>query len=140
MMNYDIIFYISKKTAYSERALTKALSQIRFQKQRVASSTTPTELGKKVTESLRRCPLTVIIGGLSSIDDDNLSTVLSRVLSNSSLTLKNLRKLTAPSGHSGYIIRYQNQILLALPDSPEDIREMLSPALLEFIKEKCAAC
>ena len=87
-------------------------------------------------ESLRLCPLSVIIGGLSSIDDDNLAVVLSRVLSNSGLTLNNMRKITASSGHKGYIIRYKNQILLALPDSPDDVEEILSEPLLKYIVEK----
>lgn len=135
-MKYDIIFYISKKTAYCEKKLCKALSQIGGEKSRVIYATSPTELGDEVCESLRLCPLSVIIGGLSSLDDDNLAVVLSRVLSNSGLTLNNMRKITASSGHKGYIIRYRNQILLALPDSPDDIEEILSENLLKYIEEK----
>lgn len=135
-MKYDLIFYISKKTSYCEKKLSKALSQIEGEKNRVVYATTPTELGDEVCESLRLCPLVAIVGGLSSIDDDNLATVLSRVLSNSGLTLNNLRKITASSGHKGYIIRYKSQILLALPDSPADIEEMLKEPLLRYIREK----
>lgn len=135
-MKYDIIFYISKKTSYCEKKLTKALSRIDAEKNRVIYATSPTELGDEVCESLRLCPLSVIIGGLSSIDDDNLAVVLSRVLSNSGLTLNNMRKITASSGHKGYIIRYKNQILLALPDSPDDVEEILSDSLLKYIAEK----
>ena len=135
-MKYDIIFYISKKTSYCEKKLTKALSQTGAEKNRVIYAVSPTELGDEVCESLRLCPLTVIIGGLSSIDDDNLAVVLSRVLSNSGLTLNHMRKITASSGHKGYIIRYKNQILLALPDSPDDIEEILSDSLVKYIEEK----
>ena len=135
-MKYDIIFYISRKTAYCEKALVKALSEIDAEKERAVYATSPTELGEEVCESLRRCPLAVIIGGLSSMGDENLSTVLSRVFSNSGLTLKNMRKITASSKKVGYVIRYKGQILLALPDSPEDIGEILSQSLLRYIREK----
>ena len=135
-MKYDLIFYISKKTGYCERALRKALAQIAAEPNRIVSATSPTMLGEEVSHSLRICPLAVIIGGFGSSDDDNLATVLSRVFSNSTVGLENMRKLRAESGSEGYIVRYKNQILLALPDSPKDIREMLGDELLEFIKDK----
>ena len=135
-MKYDIIFYISKKTAYCEKKLSKALSEIDGEKNRVVYATSPTELGDEVCKSLRLCQVAAIIGGLSSIADDNLATVLSRVLSNSGLTLNHMRKITASSGHAGYIIRYKNQILLALPDSPDDVEEILSDSLIKYIAEK----
>ena len=136
-MKYDLIFYISKKTSYCEKTLRKALSAIDGEARRVVSATTPVMLGEAVADSLRLCPLTVIIGGFNSYEDDNLATVLSRVFSNSTLTLENMRKLRSDSAE-GYIIRYKSQILLALPDSPRDIDQMLTEELLTFISEKTA--
>lgn len=134
-MKYNLIFYLSRKTSYCEKALTKKLSLIGGEKHRIISATSPVALGEEVSRGLRTCPLTVIIGGLSSADDDNLATVLSRVFSNSSLTLENMRKLSA--GHEeGYIIRYKSQILLALPDSPDAIGKMCSEELLHYISDK----
>lgn len=135
-MRYDLIFYLSKKTGYCEKRIRSLMKKADGELHGVCSASEPTVLGEKVCDSLRSCPLAVIVGGLRSADDDNLSTVLSRVLSNSGLTLENMRKLTAPSGEQGYIIRYKSQILLALPDSPDDIESMLGDNLLEYIKEK----
>ena len=135
-MKYDLIFYISKKTSYCEKAVRRSLAQIGGEIHRVVGAISPTMLGEEVSRSLRVCPMAVIVGGLSSDEDDNLATVLSRVFSNSALTLENMRRLTAASGSSGYIVRCRNQILLALPDSPGDIEEMFSEELLAFISEK----
>lgn len=135
-MKYDLIFYLSKKTAYCEKALKKALKTIGGEPNRIVSTTTPVSLGEEVTHSLRLCALTIIVGGLGSYDDDNLATVLSRVFSNSSLSLENMRRLNAESGAAGYIIRYKSQILLALPDSPQDIESMCSADLLRYIQDK----
>lgn len=135
-MKYNLIFYISKKTSYCEKAVRKALSVIGGDVYRITGATTPVALGEEVSRSLKICPLTVIVGGFNSMDDDNLATVLSRVFSNSALTLDNMRKLSSDSGKEGYIIRYKSQILLALPDSPQDIEAMCSEELLNFIKEK----
>ena len=135
-MKYDLIFYISKKTSYCERAARRALGKIDAEPHRIVGATTPTELGAEVSHSLRICPMAVIIGGLGSDYDDNLATVLSRVFSNSSLTLENMRKLKSADGDEGYIIRYRSQILLALPDSPDAVEELCTDELLSFIKDK----
>ncbi len=135
-MKYDLIFYISKKTSYCEKALRKALGRISGEPYRIVGATSPTELGAQVSRSLSVCPMAVIIGGLGSDEDDNLATVLSRVFSNSSLSLDNMRRLSSESGTAGYIVRYKSQILLALPDSPEGISEMLTDDLLSYIKDK----
>ena len=138
-MKYDLIFYISKKTSYCERSLRKALGKIGGEPHRIVGATSPTELGAEVSRSLSICPMAVIIGGLGSDEDDNLATVLSRVFSNSPLSLDNMRRLSSESGEAGYIIKYKSQILLALPDSPEDISEMLTDDLLSFIDDKLSA-
>lgn len=136
IMKYNLIFYISKKTSYCERAVRKALQKIDGEVHQIIGVTTPIALGEEVTHSLRICPLTVIVGGFNSMDDDNLATVLSRVFSKSPLSLENMRKLTSQNGTEGYIIRYKTQILLALPDSPEDIESMFSEELLSYISDK----
>ncbi|MEE3492608.1 hypothetical protein [Ruminococcus sp.] len=135
-MKYNLIFYLSRKTSYCEKALKKALAPIGGEAHLITSATTPVELGAQVSRSLKLCPLTVIIGGFDSFEDDNLRVVLSRVFSNSALTLDNMRKLSAESGSEGYIIRDKNQILLSFPDSPEDITEMCGEELLEYIDSK----
>ena len=135
-MKYNLIFYLSRKTSYCEKALKKALSPIGAEAHQITSATTPVELGAQVSRSLKLCPLTVIIGGFNSFEDDNLRVVLSRVFSNSKLTLDNMRKLSTESGSEGYIVRDKNQILLALPDSPDDITEICSEELQEYIGSK----
>lgn len=135
-MKYDLIFYIAKKTGYCEKRIRRVLSAIEGEPHRIVSATNPSLLGEEVTHSLRLCPLVVIIGGLRSMDDDNLATVLSRVFSLSGIPLSNMRRLSAESGAEGYIIRYKSQMILALPDSPDDIEDMLSEDVLAYIKEK----
>ena len=107
-MKYDLIFYIAKNT----------------------------DLGEEVTHSLRLCRLAVIVGGLHSLEDDNLATVLSRVFSIAGISLNNMRKLSCESGAEGYLIRYKTQMILALPDDPDNIEQLLSEDVLNYLKEK----
>ena len=141
-MKYDLIFYLAKKTGYCEKRLRSVMKPAGAETNRIVSAASPSELGEQTAHSLRLCPLVVIVGGLRSTDDDNLATVLSRVLSNSALTLDNTRKLTVPGKNpdcgdaAGYIIRYKSQMILALPDEPDAIEAILTPDLLAYIKEK----
>lgn len=136
-MKYDLTFYIAKKTGYCEKRLKRIMMAIGFEPNRIVSATSPTMLGEEVTHSLRLCRLAVIIGGLHSPDDDNLATVLSRVFSVASgISLKNMRKLPLSSGVEGYIIRYKTQMILALPDNPDDIEQMLTGDVLDYISQK----
>lgn len=137
-MKYDLIFYISKRTGYCERRVRKRLAEIEGEPHRIVSATSPTALGEEVSHSLRLTNLAVIVGGLGTLEDDNLATVLSRVFSNTTLTLDNMRRLTADNGENGYIIRYKTQMILALPDHPDAIDEMLTPELLSYIRDKIA--
>lgn len=138
-MKYDLIFYLSKKTGYCERRLRAELAKADGEPRRIVSAREPVALGERVCESLAVCPLVVIVGGMRSADDDNLSIVLSRVMSRAGLTLENTRRLSAPSGAQGYIIRCKQQILLALPDNPNDIAQMFSDDLLRYIGDKINA-
>ena len=47
-----------------------------------------------------------------------------------------MRRLTCDSGAEGYIVRYKSQMLLALPDHPDDIEAMLTEDVTAYIKEK----
>lgn len=138
-MKYDLIFYLSRKTGYCEKRLRRLLRAAGAEANRIVSATSPSSLGEETVHSLRLVPLVLIVGGLGSPDDDNLATVLSRVFSNSSLTLDHMRRITAESGAVGYIVRCGSQMLLALPDDPDDIESILSTDLIAYIKEKAEA-
>lgn len=132
-MKYDVLFYKSRKTSYCEKILKSRLSTISMSTNRVLASVAPTKLGETLCESLTLCNCVVIIGGCMVTDNENLVTVLSRALSNSGLTLSNIRKLKGAI-YDGYIIKYNKQIIIALPDSPQEIEFLLSDSFLEYLK------
>lgn len=136
-MKYDLIFYIAKKTGYCEKRLKRIMAGVGFEPNRIVSAISPVRLGEEVTHSLRLCRLAVIIGGLRSPDDDNLATVLSRVFSVSGIPLENMRKITVDDrGGVGYIIRYKTQMILALPDDPDRIEQILTGDVLDYMRVK----
>lgn len=132
-MKYDILFYKSRKTSYCEKALKIRFKEIGMSTNRIIASTSPETLGETLCKSLTLLNLVIIVGGFSQNDSENLTTVLSRVISSAGLTLDNVRKLKGNTT-DGYIIKYENQMILALPDSPSEISFILSDAFLEYLK------
>ncbi|MBQ2944566.1 MAG: hypothetical protein IJD93_07760 [Ruminococcus sp.] len=135
-MKCDLIFYLARKTSYCEKALKKQLSELSLGLNQVTASTTPVMLGEKLIESLNRCNLVFIIGGLGFSGKNGLSEVLSKALSATKVTSSDIRKLRNDLGKQyGYLIRCGRQMIVALPDKPEELSEMFTPALVNLIKE-----
>lgn len=132
-MKYDVLFYKSRKTSYCEKSLKSRLSEINMSPNRVLGSVIPTMLGETLCESLTLCNCVILIGGFSPSDKENLITVLSRAISNSGLGLSNIRKLKGAIT-DGYIIKYDKQIIIALPDNPEEIKFILNDNVLNYLK------
>ncbi|MDO5123051.1 MAG: molybdopterin-binding protein [Eubacteriales bacterium] len=134
-MKTDLIFYLARRTSYCEKALKKQLTPLGINFNSVAASTTPAQLGKKLTESFKRCNLVFIIGGLGFTGKNSLGEVLSGALSTTRVTADNVKKLKNELGKQyGYVIRCGNQTIVALPDKPEELSKMFSPALVGYLK------
>lgn len=135
-MKCNLVFYLARKTSYCEKALKKALSEINTELNTVCASTNPLMLGEKLTQALTTCNLVFIIGGLGFSGENRLSDVLSRALATSKVKIGDVRKLTNNVGKScGYLIRSGNQLIVALPDNPEELSAMLSPQLKAYIAD-----
>lgn len=131
-MKYDILFYKSRKTSYCEKTLKAKLSTIDMSVNRIIASVAPTKLGETLCESLTLCNCVVVIGGFSVNDNENLVTVLSRAMSNAGLKLSNTRKLKGAI-YDGYVIKYNKQMIIALPDNPSEIDFLLNEKFMEYL-------
>lgn len=133
-MKSNLVFYLARKTSYCEKALKKTLSAISIELNSVCASTNPLMLGEKLTEALSTCNLVFIIGGLGFSGENRLSDVLSRALATSKVQITDVKKLANPVGKNcGYLIRSGRQLIVALPDNPEELKEMLSEDLKAYI-------
>ena len=135
-MKSNLVFYLARKTSYCEKALKKTLSQINIELNNICASTTPIMLGEKLTDALSTCNLVFIIGGLGFSGENRLSDVLSRALASSKVQITDVKKLSNPVGKNrGYLIRSGRQLLVALPDNPEELKAMLSQELKAYIAD-----
>ncbi len=134
-MKSDLIFYLARRTSYCEKALKKQLSELNIELNEIGASTTAESLGEKLCKSFMRCNLVFIIGGLGFTGSNGLSEVLSKAVSSTKVTVRDVRKLRNELGKQyGYIIRCGKQTIVALPDKPEELSEMFSPQLIEYLK------
>lgn len=134
-MKCDLIFYLARRTSYCEKALKKQLEELNLEINQVTASTTPLMLGEKLIASLQRLNLVFIVGGLGFSGKNGLSDVLSKALSATKVTASDIKKLKNNLGKQyGYIIRCGTQMIVALPDKPEELSDMFSPALIGCLK------
>ncbi|MBQ3073692.1 MAG: hypothetical protein IJD19_03315 [Ruminococcus sp.] len=135
-MKSDLIFYLARRTSYCEKALRKELSELSIGLNQVAASTTAMMLGEKLCESFKRCNLVFIIGGLGFSGKNGLTEVLSKALSATRVNVGDIRKLRNPEGKQyGYLIRCGKQIIVAFPDKPEELSQMFSQELKDYIRK-----
>ena len=134
-MKCDLIFYLARRTSYCEKALKKQLTELNLELNVITASTTPVMLGEKLIASLNRCNLVFIIGGLGFSGKTGLSDVLSKALASTKVTPSDIKKLKNNLGKQyGYVIRCGKQMIVALPDKPEELSDMFSPALVSCLK------
>lgn len=134
-MKCDLIFYLARRTSYCEKALRKQLEDLNLELNIITASTTPLMLGEKLVASFSRCNLVFIIGGLGFSGKSGLSDVLSKALSATKVTERDIKKLKNNAGKQyGYVIRQGKQMIVALPDKPDELSSMFSPALKNCLK------
>ncbi len=135
-MKCNLVFYLARKTSYCEKTLKKSISEFGAELNTVCASTNPLMLGEKLTEALRTCNLVFIIGGLGFSGENRLSDVLSRALASTKVNISDVKKLSNTVGKNfGYLIRSGNQLIVALPDNPEELNSMLSPQVKKYIAD-----
>lgn len=135
-MKFDLIFYLAKKTNFCEIKLKRILEDYNTTSNTIFAATTPIELGACLTQSLDRCYLVFIIGGLSTGEPQAFQNVISRAIANSGSGVTAAKKLRSKSGAcDGYLISSGKQMIVALPDEPSEIEYMLSEKVLQYIIE-----
>lgn len=133
-MNCHIIFYMARKTGLCEKMLSTALNDADFTPKKTLFTTNPAQLGEQLTASLCETNVVFTVGGLFSTDNMGIENVLSCALSkNPPQEVKKLRNNL--SDYDGYVIRQDCQLIVVLPDEPEEITEFFKGDLGEYLAD-----
>lgn len=131
-MNCELIFYAARKTAFCERSLRKSFSELDLMLTNTSFATDSVKLGELVSDSLNKTGLVFVVGGLGIGGRNSSESIFARVLSEADLSES--KKLKNPAGNDGYLFAAGGQIIVLLPDEPEQIELIMSGPLCGYLK------
>lgn len=131
-MDYKIVFYSAQKTSVCERELKKCLSANQLNHSGSSFATKSGDLGARLIEALDSSGIAFLIGGLDFDDSRSAVKIISNAAADSEPEL--IKKLRGIDGHGGYMLQSGDKLIIMLPDSPEQIREIVKNGLLGYLK------
>ena len=131
-MNCSVIYYSARKTSFCEKALKKSFPELGLNFKSAVFAVKKEALGGALMKAFAENDVVFTVGGLEFGDDRNVRDILSQAAADSKPEL--CRRLKNDSGDDGYLIRAGRQLLVMLPDEPEQIEQIMRGALAGYIK------
>lgn len=130
-MNCRLVFFAARKTSFCERALQKSFSELDLELVKTCFATDSEQLGNELTDAFKKLNAVFVVGGLGFDDEKGIKSIISRALCETSVN--DCKKLKNENGDDGYVVRAANQILILLPDEPEQIESIMQGPLRKYI-------
>ena len=130
-MNCRLVFFAARKTSFCERALQKSFSELDLELVKTCFATDSEQLGNELTDAFKKLNVVFVVGGLGFDDEKGIKSIISRALCET--PVNDCKKLKNENGDDGYVVRAANQILILLPDKPEQIESMMQGPLRKYI-------
>lgn len=130
-MNCRLVFFAARKTSFCERALQKSFSELDLELVKTCFATDSEQLGNELTDAFKKLNVVFVVGGLGFDDKKGIKSIISRALYET--PVNDCKKLKNENGDDGYVVRAANQILILLPDEPEQIESIMQGPLRKYI-------
>lgn len=130
-MNCRLVFFAARKTSFCERALQKSFSELDLELVKTCFATDSEQLGNELTDAFKKLNVVFVVGGLGFDDEKGIKSIISRALCET--PVNDCKKLKNQNGDDGYVVRAANQLLVLLPDEPEQIEEIMQGPLRKYI-------
>ena len=130
-MNCRLVFFAARKTSFCERALQKSFSEVDLELVKTCFATDSEQLGNELTDAFKKLNVVFVVGGLGFDDEKGIKSIISRALCET--PVNDCKKLKNENGDDGYVVRAANQILILLPDEPEQIESIMQGPLRKYI-------
>lgn len=130
-MNCRLVFFAARKTSFCERALQKSFSELDLELVKTCFATDSEQLGNELTDAFKKLNVVFVVGGLGFDDEKRIKSIISRALCET--PVNDCKKLKNENGDDGYVVRAANQILILLPDEPEQIESIMQGPLRKYI-------
>ena len=129
-MNCRLVFFAARKTSFCERALQKSFSELDLELVKTCFATDSEQLGNELTDAFKKLNVVFVVGGLGFDDEKGIKSIISRALCET--PVNDCKKLKNENGDDGYVVRAANQILILLPDEPEQIESIMQGPLRKY--------
>ena len=130
-MNCRLVFFAARKTSFCERALQKSFSELDLELVKTCFATDSEQLGNELTDAFKKLNAVFVVGGLGFDDEKGIKSIISRA--SCETPVNDCKKLKNENGDDGYVVRAANQILILLPDEPEQIESIMQGPLRKYI-------
>lgn len=130
-MNCRLVFFAARKTSFCERALQKSFSELDLELVKTCFATDSEQLGNELTDAFKKLNVVFVVGGLGFDDEKGIKSIISRALCET--PVNDCKKLKNENDDDGYVVRAANQILILLPDEPEQIESIMQGPLRKYI-------
>ena len=130
-MNCRLVFFAARKTSFCERALQKSFSELDLELVKTCFAADSEQLGNELTDAFKKLNVVFVVGGLGFDDEKGIKSIISRALCET--PVNDCKKLKNENGDDGYVVRAANQILILLPDEPEQIESIMQGPLRKYI-------
>ena len=130
-MNCRLVFFAARKTSFCERALQKSFSELDLELVKTCFATDSEQLGNELTDAFKKLNVVFVVGGLGLDDEKGIKSIIYRALCET--PVNDCKKLKNENGDDGYVVRAANQILILLPDEPEQIESIMQGPLRKYI-------
>mgnify|MGYP004529521245 FL=1 len=130
-MNCRLVFFAARKTSFCERALQKSFSELDLELVKTCFATDSEQLGNELTDAFKKLNVVFVVGGLGFDDEKGIKSIISRALCET--PVNDCKKLKNENGDDGYVVRAAKQILILLPDEPEQIESIMQGPLRKYI-------
>ena len=124
-MNCRLVFFAARKTSFCERALQKSFSELDLELVKTCFATDSEQLGNELTDAFKKLNAVFVVGGLGFDDEKGIKSIISRALCET--PVNDCKKLKNEN------VRAANQILILLPDEPEQIESIMQGPLRKYI-------
>lgn len=131
-MNCSIIYYSARKTSFCEKVLKKSFPDLGLNLSMAVFATKREALGEELAKAFNNTDTVFTVGGLGFDDRRSVRDLVSNASKDSEPDL--CRRLKNDGGDDGYMLRAGKQLLVMLPDEPEQIEEIMRGPLAAYIK------
>ena len=131
-MNGELIFYAARKTSLCERSLKKSFTELDLRLAGTTFAPNVKMLGELVSASLDKNDIVFISGGLDLGSGVDSAGIFERVFAENHPKI--MKKISNENGSDGYLFATDKQIIVLLPDEPEQIEAMMQGPLCSFVK------